>query len=199
MAGQARIRLLDGLQGACREPGPFRRKQLGQHGVARERVAKAERVLIHRHDLRVDRGVERGHDRTLVESRDRRQEVPVEATAEDGRRRQHGPCLVAQRDQPSPHAVDEGHRHDVVDGAGQRPRRAAVDERARRDRHRQQLLDEEGHPVGARRQGHQLGRRLVGPETGLEHLRHVDVVETAQFDQVRRAPGMQRPGQVEAR
>ena len=84
---------LDGVQRACATAGPApaeaarpaRRRARARGGTGRRRRR------IDGHDLRVDRGVERGHDRALVESRDRGQELPVEAAPEDGRGEEHGP------------------------------------------------------------------------------------------------------------
>ena len=137
-------------------PAPRRATARGGSGRRRRRID--------RHDLRVDRGMERGHDRTLVQPRDRRQQVPVEAAAR-GRPprastvRASSPSAASRRRTLSANvsgttwSTAPDNVHDVPLWTSAPDATATASSSSTRN----------GHALGPSGQSHQLGRRSSVP------------------------------------
>ena len=146
-AGQPGVRPLHRDERPRRQRGPLRREELGEHGLARQRVPEPEPLAVHGDELRVDRPAQRRHGRRAVDGGDARQQVPVEAAAQHRRGGEHLPRVAVERLQAGAQRLGEA--------GGDRRRRPHLgpppavrpDEGTRGDEPGQQLLDEERQAV----------------------------------------------------
>ena len=192
--GRSRWRRARCADSAARSGGSSSASTASRESAWRKRNAAV--VGVDGDDLRVDR-------RVRARARPRRSSSPVIAGSRSQSKRRPRTAaasstrsgFVAERGEPAPNAVGERERHDVVrprlDSVHDAPR---VDERARRDRDREQLLDEERHAVGPVGEGHELGGIVLAPETRSDHLGHFAVVEARQLDQLRALAGRAASG-----
>jgi hypothetical protein len=86
---------LDGRERAAGERGSRGRQQVLHHGIAGQRVAETELLTLDREQLTANAAFQSDSHHAGVQPRRRRQEPPVEVTAQHGSQPQHPELILA--------------------------------------------------------------------------------------------------------
>jgi hypothetical protein len=144
----------------------------------------------------VNRDVQGGEDVVLVQTCDRREEVPVEAATENRRGDEHGPHLVAEGGQPPTNAAGKGKGDGRLPGGREDPRSMLMNQGPRGNGGGEELLHQERHALGSRRKVQNLGRSGIGVQTRANHVAEVVVADRRELDHRADPPRLEGPCQV---